>query len=82
MDGLLAELAAKRKALDSGDVDGRPTKYMRRGEIERLREEKERREQEEKAAKERAAKEQAAAKKAEERAAKVCIILHVSRIIV
>ncbi|KAF9024927.1 pre-mRNA splicing factor [Hymenopellis radicata] len=67
MDGLLAELANKRKALAAVDSDERPKKYMRRGELERLKEEKERAEREAKAASERAAE----ASKAAERAAKV-----------
>ena len=45
----MAEIALKRKALDVPTPDGaRPTKYMRRGEIERLKEEQERREKEQK----------------------------------
>ncbi|TBU43251.1 pre-mRNA splicing factor [Dichomitus squalens] len=49
MDALMAEIALKRKALDVPAPDGaRPTKYMRRGEIERLKEEQERREKEQK----------------------------------
>lgn len=40
MDFLKSEIANKRKALDQ-DVE-RPSKYMRRGDIERLREEEER----------------------------------------
>ena len=49
MDGLLAEVAAKRKAIESDPVP-RQTKYMRRGEIERLREEQEKKAKEEKEA--------------------------------
>ncbi len=74
MDGLLAELATKRKALAAVDSDERPKKYMRRGELERLRGEKERAEREAKAASERAAKETADAAKAAERTAKVSMI--------
>lgn len=44
MDGLLAEISAKRKAIQD---DQRPNKYMRRGDIEKLKEEKERKEKEE-----------------------------------
>lgn len=40
MDFLKSEIANKRKALDD-DVP-RPNKYMRRGDVERLREEQER----------------------------------------
>lgn len=44
----MAEIALKRKALDTPPVDGgRPTKYIRRGELERLKEEEEMREKEE-----------------------------------
>ncbi|KAE9403653.1 Prp18-domain-containing protein [Gymnopus androsaceus JB14] len=50
MNGLLAEVAAKRKAITDDKLNTRPTKYMRRGEIERLREEEERKEKEEKEA--------------------------------
>lgn len=46
LDALKAELAVKRK---KPQEDGpRPTKYMRRGELEKLKEEQERREKEEK----------------------------------
>ncbi|PPQ91021.1 hypothetical protein CVT25_013946 [Psilocybe cyanescens] len=42
MDSLKAEIASKRKALQDDPVlGGRPSKYMRRGEIEHLREERE-----------------------------------------
>jgi pre-mRNA-splicing factor 18 len=40
MNALLAEIAAKRKAID--DDPPRPTKYMRRGDIDRLKQEEER----------------------------------------
>ncbi|KAI0259851.1 Prp18-domain-containing protein [Gloeopeniophorella convolvens] len=45
MNALKAEIASKRKALDNGHT--RPQKYMRRGEIERLKEEEERKAREE-----------------------------------
>jgi hypothetical protein len=42
MDALKAEVAAKRKAIqDDPIVASRPTKYMRRGDIERLKQEQE-----------------------------------------
>lgn len=42
MDALKAEVAAKRKAIqDDPSVASRPTKYMRRGDIERLKQEQE-----------------------------------------
>jgi hypothetical protein len=40
MDALKAEIASKRKAVEESSLS-RPTKYMRRGELERLREEQE-----------------------------------------
>ncbi|EIN04977.1 Prp18-domain-containing protein [Punctularia strigosozonata HHB-11173 SS5] len=67
MEALKAEIAAKRKALETDPVkDARPTKYLRRGEVERLREEQLRKEKEEKEAAARAEAE----RKAEEEAAK------------
>lgn len=66
MDALKAELASKRKALDVPPVaDARPTKYMRRGDIERLKEEQERKAKEERLTRER---EQADKAEAERRA--------------
>lgn len=56
MDALKAEIASKRKALDA-PTQQRPNKYMRRGDIEKLKEEEERKAREEKAAAERASKE-------------------------
>jgi hypothetical protein len=54
MDALKAEIASKRKALqDDPVVSSRPTKYMRRGDIERLKQEQEREEREESEWKER-----------------------------
>ncbi|KAF8072103.1 Prp18 domain-containing protein [Lyophyllum atratum] len=48
MEALKAELSAKRKALQDDPMASlRPTKYMRRGEIERLKEEAKAREQKE-----------------------------------
>lgn len=45
MDALKAEIAVKRKALEIPATEGaRPTKYIRRGELERLKEEQERKE--------------------------------------
>ncbi|KAH9945501.1 pre-mRNA splicing factor [Epithele typhae] len=49
MDALKAEIAVKRKAFDLPTNDNvRPTKYMRRGDLERLKEDQERKEREEK----------------------------------
>ena len=55
MDALKAEIALKRKTVQN-DAEMRPSKYMRRGELERIKEEEERRAREEKE-KERTAKE-------------------------
>ncbi|KAG2360191.1 Prp18 domain-containing protein [Suillus spraguei] len=57
MDALKAEIALKRKAVHN-DAEKRPSKYVRRGELERLKEEEERQAREEKE-KERAAKQAA-----------------------
>ncbi|KAI0788065.1 pre-mRNA splicing factor [Fomes fomentarius] len=47
MDALKAEIAVKRKALEIPATEGaRPTKYIRRGELDRLKEEQERKERE------------------------------------
>ncbi|KAH9925540.1 Prp18 domain-containing protein [Fomitopsis serialis] len=54
MDALKAEIAVKRKALQEDPVLAqRPTKYMRRGDLERLKEERARKEREEKEAREK-----------------------------
>ena len=45
MDALKAEIASKRKALEHAPQ--RPNKYMRRGDIERMKEEEERKAREE-----------------------------------
>lgn len=67
MDALKAEIAAKRKALQDDSIHGaRPTKYMRRGDIEKLKEEQETKAREQK---DNAAREDAAAAKA-----KVCLL--------
>ncbi|KAJ2929253.1 hypothetical protein H1R20_g7831, partial [Candolleomyces eurysporus] len=67
MDFLKAEIAAKRKVLDedSTTISARPNKYMRRGDLERLKEEQERKAQEEK----RKQEEDSKRKEAEARAA-------------
>ena len=53
MDTLKAEIASKRKALqDDPLILSRPNKYMRKGEIEKLRMDREQKEKEAKAAKE------------------------------
>jgi pre-mRNA-splicing factor 18 len=53
MDALKAEIASKRKAMED-NPPSRPTKYMRRGEIERQREEQEQKARESKKAEEAA----------------------------
>ncbi|KAI0714381.1 pre-mRNA splicing factor [Cerioporus squamosus] len=67
MDALKAEIANKRKALEIPAVDGRPTKYMRRGELERLKEEQERKAREEEEEKRRQEKEREEREREEER---------------
>ena len=65
MDALKAEIATKRKALTEDPIlASRPTKYLRRGEIEKMKEEQERKAREEKEQAERAAHEAAQQKKA------------------
>ncbi|KZT29927.1 Prp18-domain-containing protein [Neolentinus lepideus HHB14362 ss-1] len=74
MEALKAEIASKRKALEDPVLVSRPNKYVRRGELERLREEKEMEEREERA-RQKALKEEDERKVAEARAAargKVC----------
>ena len=72
MDALKAEIAQKRKALETLPVaNGRPTKYMRKGDIERLKEEEERKAREEKEAREREEQERKEREEEERRLAKV-----------
>ena len=47
LDALKAEITIKRKSIDPL-TNGRPNKYMRRGELDKLKEEQERKEREEK----------------------------------
>ncbi|KAH9018481.1 Prp18 domain-containing protein [Lactarius pseudohatsudake] len=61
MDALKAEIASKRKARDNGPP--RPNKYMRRGDIERMKEEEERKAREDAVKKAEAKAEQAALSK-------------------
>ncbi|KAF9000754.1 Prp18 domain-containing protein [Cyathus striatus] len=71
MDALKAEIAQKRKALEQDPVQSsRPNKYMRRGEIERLKEEQEAKVREEKRKLEEAARQEVEAKAAAVRATK------------
>jgi len=60
MDALKAEIASKRKAFDNAPQ--RPNKYMRRGDIEKMKEEEERKAREE------------AVKKAEDEAQKAALL--------
>ena len=80
MDALKAEIALKRKTLHGLPAE-RPTKYMRRGDIERLKEEQERKILEEKRAREEVERKEAASKLASERAARKVSICSPGRII-
>lgn len=73
MDGLLAEVAAKRKAISDDQLNPKPSKYMRRGELERLREEQERKEKAEKEAENTAEKQRK--EELVRKASKVCTLL-------
>lgn len=73
MDGLLAEINSKRKALNEMDGGGEPSKkYMRRADIERAKEEEERRKKAEARAAEEAIHE---AKRAAKMSRDVCPII-------
>jgi hypothetical protein len=78
MDALKAEIASKRKALQQDDSVGssRPTKYMRRGDIDRMKEEQKLKEREDKEGKEREEKEKAEEAATLKKASKmkVCIL--------
>lgn len=50
MDALKAVIANKRKTIEDGAANSRNNKYMRRGEMERLKEEQEERNRQEKVA--------------------------------
>ncbi|KDQ15819.1 hypothetical protein BOTBODRAFT_54317 [Botryobasidium botryosum FD-172 SS1] len=66
MDFLKAEIAQKRKVIqEDTTVSARPNKYMRRGELEKLKEETERKEREAKEREKEAAKADRAAKQAQ-----------------
>ena len=54
MDALKAEIATKRKAIQDDPLANRPNKYMRRGDIERLREQEAQKARDEKLALEQA----------------------------
>ena len=47
LDALKAEITSKRKGSNNDSISERPTKYMRRGELEKLKEEAERKKKEE-----------------------------------
>jgi pre-mRNA-splicing factor 18 len=66
MEGLLAEINAKRKALEieAGPSDGPAKKYMRRADIEKAREEEERKKRMEDAVRKEALKAEGKAYKA------------------
>ena len=86
MDALKAEIANKRKALEIPAVDGRPTKYIRRGDLERLKEEQERKAREAEEERRRQEKEREEREREEERrrkeAKKVSLGLSVVRALV
>lgn len=67
MDFLKAEIAGKRKALDADT--SRPNKYMRKGDIAKMKEAEERKQREEV---ERSARKESETKAAEKAKAKVC----------
>lgn len=73
MDALKAEIAVKRKALQDPVLAARPTKYIRRGELERLKEERERDEKEAKEREERERKEEEEERRRQSAATKVSI---------
>lgn len=73
MNGLLSEIALKRKNIENDT--SRPSKYMRRGDIERLKEEQEAKTKQEELEKQKAIEAEAAAKKRAADEAKVCIPL-------
>lgn len=76
MDALKAEIASKRKALqDDPAASARPNKYMRRGDIEKLKEEQELKERQEKEQKENEERERFAEAAAAKRAAKMKVCL-------
>ena len=70
LDFLKAEISNKRKQTE--ESSGPQKKYMRRGELERLKEEQERKEREEKEQKERQERAAAEEKAKEKLKAKVC----------
>lgn len=74
MDALKAEVSAKRKALQEDSIAAlRPSKYMRRGDIERLKEEAEARQNKES---EEAAKREAEVKATARKPSQVSVFLH------
>lgn len=75
MDALKAEIALKRKGLQELPA-GRPTKYMRRGDIERLKEEQERKEKADRAAAEREERERKEAERQARLVAKGEVSIH------
>lgn len=79
MDALKAEIASKRKNLhDDPAVASRPTKYMRRGDIERLKEEQERKIREEKGRSDREQEESLAQATAAKKAAHLKVRVYLS----
>jgi len=75
MDALKAVVAEKRKAIaDQNGSSQRPTKYLRRGDIERLQEETKAHEEKERIEQEEAARLEAQAKKVKAVAAKPTVV--------
>lgn len=74
LDALKAEIAVKRKAASNEDIPGRPSKYMRRGELEKLREKSEEK-QKPKDAKPKEVKENAKLQSGEVSADTFCMLL-------
>ena len=77
MDAFMAEINLKRKAMTDVPAATRPTKYMRKGDLERLKEEQEQKEREQKEALKREELERKQKQEAEKAAkrAKVCLSL-------
>jgi pre-mRNA-splicing factor 18 len=82
MDALKAEIALKRKPTET-DLTSRPTKYMRRGDIERIKQEEEQRakEKREQTAQEEARKKAEGAAEKAKKDARVSIHPHVVLVI-
>lgn len=76
LDALKAEIATKRKNPNNDSISERPNKYMRRGELEKLKEEAERKKKEEQEAAKRKVEEEEREAKSKLKAAKVSRTFH------